>query len=148
VASPAGPRRRLRAHHLLRCRALSRAAVVRRRHGLRPLPRAVVVKIAVDVLLALGVAVALLSSIGIVAMRDPYQRLHFISPPATLSALCVTLAIFLGEKQKQAGAKAALVAFLLYFMNAVVTHATARAHFVREKGTWPPPEPIEVVKED
>ena len=56
--------------------------------------------------------------------------------------------IFLGEKQKQAGAKAALVAFLLYFMNAVVTHATARAHFVREKGTWPPPEPMEVVKED
>jgi hypothetical protein len=33
-------------------------------------------------------------------------------------------------------------------MNAVVTHATARAHFVREKGTWPPPEPIEVVKEE
>ena len=32
-------------------------------------------KIAVDVLLALGVGVALLSSIGIVAMRDPYQRL-------------------------------------------------------------------------
>jgi monovalent cation/proton antiporter MnhG/PhaG subunit len=106
------------------------------------------VKIAVDVLLALGVGVALLSSIGIVAMRDPYQRLHFISPPASLSALCVTLAILLGEKQKQAGAKAALVAFLLYFMNAVVTHATARAHFVREKGIWPPPDPIEGVKED
>jgi monovalent cation/proton antiporter MnhG/PhaG subunit len=105
------------------------------------------VKIAVDILLGLGVGVALLSSIGIVAMRDPYQRLHFISPPASLSALCVALAVFLGEKQKQAGGKAALVAFLLYFMNSVVTHATARAHFVREKGEWPPPDPIEVVKE-
>jgi monovalent cation/proton antiporter MnhG/PhaG subunit len=105
------------------------------------------VKIAVDLLLALGVFVALLSSVGLVAMRDPYQRLHFITPPASLSALAVLLAIFLGEKQKQASAKAALVAFLLYFMNAVVTHATARAHFVREKGQWPPPEPIEVVKE-
>jgi multicomponent Na+:H+ antiporter subunit G len=105
------------------------------------------VKIAADVLLALAVGVALLSSIGIVAMRDPYQRLHFISPPASLSALCVTLAILLGEKQKQAAGKAALVAFLLYFMNSVVTHATARAHFVREKGKWPPPEPIELVKE-
>jgi monovalent cation/proton antiporter MnhG/PhaG subunit len=105
------------------------------------------VKIVVDILLGLGVGVALLSSIGIVAMRDPYQRLHFISPPASLSALCVAIAIFLGEKQKQAGGKAALVAFLLYFMNAVVTHATARAHFVREEGKWPPPAPIEVVKE-
>jgi monovalent cation/proton antiporter MnhG/PhaG subunit len=105
------------------------------------------VKIAVDVLLGVAVAVSILSSIGIAAMRDPYQRLHFISPPATVSALCVTVAILLGEKQKQAGGKAALVAFVLYFMNAVVTHATARAHFVREKGSWPPREPIEVVHE-
>jgi len=105
------------------------------------------VKIAVDILLGLAVVVAILSSIGIAVMRDPYQRLHFISPPASVSALLVTAAIFLGEKQKQAGAKAALVAFLLYFMNAVITHATARAHFVREKGTWPPKEAIEVVHE-
>jgi len=104
-------------------------------------------KIAVDILLGLAVVVAVLSSIGIAVMRDPYQRLHFISPPASVSALLVTAAIFFGEKQKQAGAKAALVAFLLYFMNAVITHATARAHFVREKGTWPPKEPIEVVHE-
>jgi len=104
-------------------------------------------KVAVDVLLGLAVVVAILSSVGIAVMRDPYQRLHFISPPASVSALLVTVAIFLGEKQKQAGGKAALVAFLLYFMNAVITHATARAHFVREKGTWPPKEPIEVVKE-
>jgi len=105
------------------------------------------VKIAVDVLLALAVGIALLSSIGVAAMRDPYQRLHFITPPASLSGLCVLLALFLGETQKQAGAKAALIVFLLYFMNSVVTHATARAHFVREKGTWPPPEPIELVHE-
>jgi len=105
------------------------------------------VKIAVDLLLAFAVFVALLSSIGLLAMRDPYQRLHYVTPPASLCALAVTIAIFLGEKQKQAGGKAALVAFLLYFMNSVVTHATARAHFVREKGEWPPPDPIEVVKE-
>ncbi|MFL5389694.1 MAG: monovalent cation/H(+) antiporter subunit G [Myxococcales bacterium] len=104
-------------------------------------------KIAVDILLALAVVVALLSAIGVAAMRDPYQRLHFIAPPASLSALFVTAAILVGEKQKQAGGKAALVAFLLYFMNAIVTHATARAHFVREKGTWPPPDPVEVVDE-
>jgi monovalent cation/proton antiporter MnhG/PhaG subunit len=105
------------------------------------------VRIAVDLLLAFAVFVALLSSIGLVAMRDPYQRLHYITPPTSLCALVVTIAIFLGEKQKQAGGKAALVAFLLYLMNAVVTHATARAHFVREEGKWPPPAPIEVVKE-
>ncbi|TMA22280.1 MAG: monovalent cation/H(+) antiporter subunit G [Deltaproteobacteria bacterium] len=105
-------------------------------------------KIAIDVLLALAVGIALLSSIGIAVMRDPYQRIHFITPPASLSGICVVLALFLGEKQKQAGGKAVLIVFLLYFMNSVVSHATARAHFVREKGAWPPPEPIEIVKED
>ena len=63
------------------------------------------------------------------------------------AAICVVAALFIGEKQKQAAGKAVLVAFLLYFMNAVITHATARAHYVREKGTWPPKEPLEVVRE-
>jgi multicomponent Na+:H+ antiporter subunit G len=102
----------------------------------------VIATVAVAALLGFAVFVAVLSAIGIVAMRDPYQKLHYIAPPASLSALCIVIAIFIYEPQKQAGVKAFLVAFALYFMNAVVTHATARAHFVRECGTWPPPEPV------
>ncbi|HWE25271.1 MAG TPA: monovalent cation/H(+) antiporter subunit G [Myxococcales bacterium] len=103
-------------------------------------------RVAVDVLLGFAALVTVLSAVGVAVMRDPYQKLHFISPPATLASLCVVAALFIGEKQKQAAGKAALIAFLLYFMNAVITHATARAHYVREKGTWPPPEDLEVVK--
>src|SRR5438067_801620 len=89
VARPARPGGRLRADHLLRPRALARAALVRRGTRVRALPGTVVVTaatIAVDALLGLAVGVALLSSIGVLAMRDPYQRLHFITPPASLSA--------------------------------------------------------------
>lgn len=99
------------------------------------------------VLLGIAVLVALLSSIGLAVMRDPYQRLHFIAPPASISGLCVVLALLVYEPQKQAALKAFVIAFVLYFMNAVVTHATARAHFVRENGKWPPPEPIPEAKE-
>jgi monovalent cation/proton antiporter MnhG/PhaG subunit len=102
----------------------------------------VIATVAAAVLLGAAVLVALLSAVGIAVMRDPYQRLHFISPPASLSALLVVLALLAYEPQKQAALKAFVVAFVLYFMNAIVTHATARAHFVRENGTWPPPKPI------
>ena len=106
-----------------------------------------IAQIAIDVLLGVAVLVTVFSAVGVAVMRDPYQKLHFIAPPASIAAICVVAALFIGEKQKQAAGKAVLVAFLLYFMNAVITHATARAHYVREKGTWPPKEPLEVVRE-
>lgn len=89
-------------------------------------------------LLAGAAAVALISAVGALAMRDAFQRLHFIAPPATLSSFSVAVAALLDEPQKQAGAKALVVALLLVVMNAVVSHATARAAFVRRHGRWPP----------
>ena len=103
--------------------------------------------VVVPILLGIAVAVALLSAVGMALMRDPYQKLHFIAPPASLSALCIVVALFLSEKQKLAAGKGLLIAVLLYFMNAVITHATARAHYVREEGGWPPREDVEVVRE-
>jgi multicomponent Na+:H+ antiporter subunit G len=107
----------------------------------------VIAQVTIDVLLGIAVLVTVLSAVGLAVMRDPYQKLHFISPPATIATICIVAALFIGEKQKQAAGKAALIAFLLFFMNAVITHATARAHYVREKGVWPPKEPLEVVRE-
>jgi multicomponent Na+:H+ antiporter subunit G len=107
----------------------------------------VIAQLVVAVLLGIAVLVTIASAVGVAVMRDPYQKLHFIAPPASLSAICVVVALFIGETQKGAAIKAALIAFLLYFLNAVITHATARAHYVREKGTWPPPENLEVVHE-
>jgi monovalent cation/proton antiporter MnhG/PhaG subunit len=108
----------------------------------------VIVTVIVAVLLGLAVLVTVFSAVGVLVMRDPYQRLHFISPPASVSAVLVVVALLVYEPQKQAALKAFVVAFVLYFMNAVVTHATARAHFVRENGTWPPPKPIPDGRED
>jgi multicomponent Na+:H+ antiporter subunit G len=108
----------------------------------------VIATVAVAVLLGVAALVAVLSAVGVAVMRDPYQRLHFIAPPASISALLVVVALFVYEPQKQAALKAFVVAFVLYFMNAVVTHATARAHFVRENGTWPPPHPIPDAREE
>ncbi len=78
----------------------------------------------------------LLSALGMWAMRTPLQRLHFLSPPATAGAGLVSLALWLGESDLQAGIKGALTAFALLAANSIVAHATARAierHASREK---------------
>jgi monovalent cation/proton antiporter MnhG/PhaG subunit len=107
----------------------------------------VIARIAIDVLLGIAVLVTVLSAVGLAVMRDPYQKLHYIAPPASVGVLCIVVALFIGEEQKLAVGKAVLIALLLFFMNAVITHATARAHYVREKGVWPPKEKLEVVDE-
>ena len=86
-------------------------------------------------------AFAVVGAVGVVAMRDPYQRLHYLTLPAVFSSLFVTVAVFLNDPQKQAGGKVALTALVLFAMNSVVTHATARAAWVYEHGRWPPEEP-------
>lgn len=87
--------------------------------------------IAAAILVALGVALNLVGAIGTLAMRDPYQRLHYLAPPA-MAPIFFAVALFLGEHDKQPAIKMLLVAALLNATNGVVTHATARAHRIRE----------------
>ena len=99
------------------------------------------IPIAVDVLIGLAVFFALVGSLGIWLMRDPYQRIHFITLPCSVSAGLIAAAVLLWEKQKQTGLKVSLIALILFAMNAVVTQATARAVWVRSDGRWPPNKP-------
>ena len=71
----------------------------------------------------------------------PELRLHYITLPAVFSSLLIAAAVFVHDPQKQAGGKVLLAALVLFAMNAVVTHATARAAWVFEHGRWPPQKP-------
>ncbi|HET7787676.1 MAG TPA: monovalent cation/H(+) antiporter subunit G [Myxococcales bacterium] len=96
---------------------------------------------AVAVLLALTAFFALAGALGVWLMGDVYQKLHYLTLPCSVSVWFLSAAVFVGEKQKQAGAKVVLIGLVLFFMNAVVTQATARAAFVRKDGQWPPRQP-------
>jgi monovalent cation/proton antiporter MnhG/PhaG subunit len=89
-------------------------------------------------LIALAVFFSLAGTLGVWAMRDPYQRLHYLTLPCSISCWLVAAAVLVGEKQKQAGVKVVLIAIVLFAINAVVTQATARAAWVRVDGQWPP----------
>ena len=96
---------------------------------------------AAETLLALGVFFSLIGALGAWLMRDAYQKLHYITLPCSVSAWLIAAAVLIAEKQKQAGLKVVLIALVLFFMNAVVTQATARAGWVRTEGCWPPRQP-------
>lgn len=93
-------------------------------------------ELAVAALLVVGVAVTLLSCVGVLVMRDAYDRLHYTTPAATLAPVAIAVAVVLEERLSAAGIKALLVALVLVVTNPVLGHATARAARVREFGEW------------
>lgn len=102
----------------------------------------------IEVLVYGGVLIALLSSWLMLRMRDEYQMMHFMSPPASLSVILITIAIFLQKGRKPESFKALFAVAVLILMNAVITHATARAFRIREIGDWKPLEGQEVPLKD
>ncbi len=88
----------------------------------------------VALLLGGAVLIAVLSSVGVLVMKDVYQRLHYIGPPTTLGSILITVAVFLDEEQKLAGLKMLLTTGVLIAINGVITHATARAERIRALG--------------
>ena len=94
--------------------------------------------VAIYVLIAAAVIVTIVSVLGMVRVRDPYQRMHYISPPASLSSLFIAVAIFLERGLKPESFKAAFVVLILVGMNTIVTHSAARAFRISEIPDWDP----------
>ena len=99
----------------------------------------------VAVLLVAGLALMLLSSIGIVLMRNVFDRLHYTAP-AAFGGLLVAIAIVVRESFSLIGNKSLAAGVFLVVSSAVLVHVTARAARVRELGDWRirPGEKIEV----
>jgi len=90
----------------------------------------------IQILVGLGVATALFSTIGVLVMKDINDKLHYLAPPATVSIALIAVAIALQEGASQATVKAVLCAFVIFITNPVLTHATARAARIRKFGHW------------
>ena len=75
-------------------------------------------------------------NVAMLRMKDACQMMHFMSPPASVSAGLIVIAIFLQQGFKPESFKALFILAVLTLMNAVVTHATARAFRIRETHNW------------
>lgn len=84
--------------------------------------------VAAAVLLAVGLGAVSLSAAGIVLVREPYQRLHFLTPATTVGATAIVIALMIVEPHPgRATVKLALILAILLLAGPVITMATARA---------------------
>ena len=83
-------------------------------------------------LLIIGVGTELLCCVGILTMRNVYNRLHFTGLAALVGPITITAAVLSQEGLSQAGIKAILITLMLLIVNPILTHTTARAIYLRE----------------
>jgi multisubunit Na+/H+ antiporter MnhG subunit len=94
--------------------------------------------IAADVLLGIAVAIVLASSIGVLVMRGPYRKLHYVTPAALVAPLFVGLAILAQSGLTDNTAQMCLALIFLGIAGPFLSHATMRAIRIRETGDWRP----------
>lgn len=95
-------------------------------------------QVAVWVLLGIGIFGFLVTAVGFLVVDDFYEQLHYLAPSSLIGAVAIPAAVVVHEGFSQAGAKAILIALLLFWANPVLTHATLRAGRIRRKRQWTP----------
>ncbi len=91
-----------------------------------------------DVLLGLAVAIVLGASLGVLLMRDAYQKLHFVTPAALVAPVLVALAVLVQAGLDENTGESCVALLFLAVGGPYLSHATMRAIRVREKGDWRP----------
>ena len=91
-------------------------------------------RLAIDALVAAGVVSELLCVLGLVVVRDVFDRLHFSMGSTTLPPFAIAAAVVIEEGWTQPAINALVVAVFLLLFNSVVAHATARAARMRRFG--------------
>jgi multicomponent Na+:H+ antiporter subunit G len=93
-------------------------------------------EIIVCVLLASAVGTVLASAVGILVMRDVYQKLHYVTPAAIVAPLLVGLAVLVQSGFTENSAQTWLALVFVMIGGPVLSHATIRAARIRDKGDW------------
>jgi multisubunit Na+/H+ antiporter MnhG subunit len=87
----------------------------------------------VAILLVIGVGAQVLGCVGIAAMRNPYDRLHYTGP-SVLAALALAGAILVREGFSLIADKGLMLALVVTVTSPVIVQAIGRAARVGERG--------------
>ncbi|MGH3124414.1 MAG: monovalent cation/H(+) antiporter subunit G [Streptosporangiaceae bacterium] len=94
-----------------------------------------------DILLGLAAVLVLASSVGILVMRDAYQKLHYVTPVAVIAPVIVGLAVLVRSGWSENSLETWLALVFVLIGGPFLTHATIRTARIREKGDWRPDHP-------
>jgi monovalent cation/proton antiporter MnhG/PhaG subunit len=86
-----------------------------------------------DVLVTSAVVAELLCCVGLVVMRDVYDRLHYAMAASAVPPFLVAAAVLVEESWTQPAINALLIAVALFLLSPVLAHATARVARTRRK---------------
>jgi multisubunit Na+/H+ antiporter MnhG subunit len=86
-------------------------------------------------LLICGVGIELVAVLGLCALRDLYDRLHYVGLVG-YGALLVAVAIVFKQSFSLIGDKALLIGVLLVSSGPVLAHTTIRSLLTRQRGDW------------
>lgn len=92
-----------------------------------------------DVLLGMAVVLVLAGSLGVNAMRDTYQRIHFLGPISLVAPVFVALAVTVQSGWHQATGETWLALGFVAVSSPFLSHATARAARIHKEGDWRQP---------
>lgn len=92
--------------------------------------------VVIDVLLGSAVLIVAASSIGILVMRDVYQKLHYVTPAALVPPVLVGLAVLIQSGWSARSAQTWLAVLFMVIAGPYLTHATIRAARIRQTGDW------------
>jgi uncharacterized MnhB-related membrane protein/multisubunit Na+/H+ antiporter MnhG subunit len=87
-----------------------------------------------DMLLGLAVVIVAGASLGVLLMRDAYQKLHFVTPAALVAPVLVALAVLVRMGMTENTGETCLALLFMVIAGPYLSHATMRALRVREKG--------------
>jgi len=93
--------------------------------------------VAVYLLLGAGVACQVIACLGVVVMRNVYDRLHYLGP-AALGAVLIAAAVWAREGPSGIALKATVLAAFLVVASPALAHGTARAARLSRFGDWRP----------
>jgi multisubunit Na+/H+ antiporter MnhG subunit len=92
--------------------------------------------VAADVLLGLAALMVVGSSVGVLVMRDVYQKLHYVTPATLVAPVLVGLAVLVRSGWSVNSLQTWLAVAFLAVAAPFLSHATMRAARVRETGDW------------
>jgi multisubunit Na+/H+ antiporter MnhG subunit len=91
--------------------------------------------VSASVLLIAGLILELFAVLGLVVMRDAFDRLHYVGL-AGYGALLIAIAILVRESFSLIGDKALATGVILVGVGPVLVHTTVRSLRARERGDW------------
>jgi monovalent cation/proton antiporter MnhG/PhaG subunit len=90
------------------------------------------------VLVWIAVVLAIICAIGVAIVKNAFERLHFSSTVTSFSASLIALAVWIADPVWQSKIKVTLIALVLFLMNSILSHSTARAIRIFQEGQYEP----------